>query len=670
MSRKAKKSAKSPKRNHRNRPVLQSYTGTLSMTREGFAFATVEGLDHDIFVSARKLHGALHGDTVQVALLPQTKSSSSRRSRTSRTDGEVVSIISRSKRPYVGILQVIDRVAWVITDSRNMPYDIWVSGDLPDKTQSGLKVAILVNGWNRKEGAPQGNITDILGKPGENNTEMHAILTEFGLPYRFEAEVEAEADRIPDSIPAEEIQSRRDFRTTVTFTIDPTDAKDFDDALSLQTLPNGNYEVGVHIADVSYYVRPGSLIDKEALERGTSVYLVDRTVPMLPEKLSNQLCSLRPQEDKLCFSAVFELDAKAKVINSWFGRTVIHSDLRLDYGQAQQIIETGQGPLAGEIGILHTLADLLRKERFKKGAISFERPEYKVEVDPLGKPLGVHIKESQDSNWLIEEFMLLANRSVAYYVARKQNPKDEKAKAPTFVYRVHEEPNIDKITAFRSFITHFGYQLKATRTPRELARELSRLLDKVREKPEAGAIEIMALRSMARARYATDNLGHYGLAFDYYTHFTSPIRRYPDLMVHRLLAHYLADGKSENKAYYENLCRYDSEREQIAAEAERASVKYKMVEFMQDKIGMVYEGCITGLTEWGMYVELIELHVEGMIPLREIRGDYFEFDADSYTLRSRTSKRIYRLGDSLTVKVVRANLEQKQLDYALVAVEK
>jgi ribonuclease R len=389
---------------------------------------------------------------------------------------------------------------------------------------------------------------------------------------------------------------------------------------------------------------------------------------MLPEKLSNQLCSLRPNEDKLCFSAVFELDQKAHVRRSWFGRTVIRSDYRFDYEGAQQVIETGKGPLAKEIGKLHTLADLLRTARFRSGAISFERPEYKVEVDPQGKPLGVVVKESKESNWLIEEFMLLANRSVAHYVANFKNGKhqEKQAKSPTFVYRVHEEPIIDKINALRDFISHFGYQIKQTHSPRELSSELNQLLDKVRDKPEAAAIEIMTLRSMARARYTTDNLGHYGLAFDDYTHFTSPIRRYPDMMVHRLLSHYLAGGKSEEKAHYEDLCKHSSEREQLATEAERASIKYKMVEFMQDKIGQVYEGMITGLTEWGMYVEITELHGEGMIPLREIKGDYLVFDAESYTLSSRSTGRVSRLGDPVTIRVLRANLEQKLLDYGLV----
>ena len=638
------------------------YTGTVSMTREGFAFLAVEGWKDDIFISAKKLHGALHGDTVSVSLLKQSgRRSNLHKSGAPRIDGEVVQIVSRSKRPYIGILQIINQKAWVIVESKNMPYDVLVTDNTTDPSLNGLKAAILITGWSRQEGAPQGRITDILGQPGDNQTEMHAILAEYGLPYRFEADVEDEAEHIPETISEEEIRERRDFRHLVTFTVDPADAKDFDDALSLQELPNGHFEVGVHIADVTHYVKPGSLTDKEAQERATSVYLVDRTVPMLPEKLSNHLCSLRPNEDKLCFSAVFELDKKAHILHSWFGKTIICSDYRFDYDQAQQIIETGSGPLHKEIAILHKLAQQLRAERFKRGAISFERPEYKVQVDPQGKPLGVHIKESKESNWLIEEFMLLANRSVAHYVA---TPKT--GEAPTFVYRIHEEPNMDKISALRSFITHFGYQLKPTGSPRELSGALNQLLENVRNTPEAAAIEIMTLRSMARARYATDNLGHYGLAFETYTHFTSPIRRYPDMMVHRLLAHYLSGGKSEDRTRYEALCKHASDREQLATEAERASIKYKMIEWMQDKIGEVYEGMIVGLTEWGMYVELNDLHIEGMISLRDIRNDYLTFDPQACTLRSRATGRVYRMGDPVTVRVTRANLEQKQLDYTLV----
>ena len=650
MSKKNRKTNRPNRQTKREQPKTL-HTGVVSMTREGFAFLIVAGMENDIFLAAKKLHGALHGDTVTVAVSKERGGS--------RINGEVVEIISRSKKPYIGILQIINHKAWVIIESKNMPYDVLVTGKTPEQVINGYKVAILITGWNRREGAPEGTLIDVLGRPGENNTEMHAILTEFGLPYRFEADVEADAASISDTISEEEIRERKDFRGITTFTIDPFDAKDFDDALSFRELPNGNREVGVHIADVTHYVKPESLTDKEAFERGTSVYLVDRTVPMLPEKLCNQLCSLRPHEDKLCFSAVFELNIKAQVVNSWFGRTVIRSDYRFDYEEAQQIIETGSGPIAKEIGILHALANELRTERFRRGAISFERPEYKVNVDEQGKPLGVQIKESKASNWLIEEFMLLANRSVARYVRTL-------SKTSTFVYRIHEEPNIDKITAFRTFITHFGYKIKQPNSPRELSKELNKLLGKVRNKPQANAIEMMALRAMARARYSTDNLGHYGLAFKDYTHFTSPIRRYPDMLAHRLLAHYLSGGKSENKAHYEALCKHASEREQLATEAERASIKYKMVEFMQDKVGQVFEGMITGLTEWGMYVELNELHVEGMIALRDIRDDYFQFDAESYTLRSRSTGRVYRLGDQVSIRVVRTNLEQKLLDFTLV----
>ncbi|GAB1473654.1 hypothetical protein MASR2M69_10950 [Bacteroidota bacterium] len=491
---------------------------------------------------------------------------------------------------------------------------------------------------------------------------MHAILTEFGLPYKFDPKVEREAEKIPEEITREEINSRRDFRNITTFTIDPYDAKDFDDALSIKAISPGNWEIGVHIADVTHYVKPGTLLDKEALDRGTSVYLVDRTVPMLPEKLSNRLCSLRPNEEKLCFSAVFEMDEKARVHKKWFGRTVIKSDYRFSYEEAQEVIENSKGPLLNEILKLHELAGELREERFRRGAISFERPEMKVEVDKEGKPINIVQKISKDSNWLIEEFMLLANREVATLIGQKEGGK----KGKTFVYRIHEEPNLDKIETFRSFINHLGYTMRPTKSPRELSGEINNLLAKAKGKPEEGAIEIMALRSMARARYSTDNMGHYGLAFDYYTHFTSPIRRYPDMMVHRMLAHYLDKGKSLDKTSYEDKCKHSSEREQLATEAERASIKYKMVEFMQDKIGNIYEGTISGITEWGMYVELDGNKVEGMVALRDIKEDYFIFEEESFSLTGKRSGQKFVLGFPVKVKVVKANLEQKQLDYALV----
>ena len=586
-------------------------------------------------------------------------------------EGEVIRIVERSKKPYVGVLQIIGGQAWVIVESRVMPYDIQVPFQSAKAEDEGKKVAVLVTRWERRDDAPWGEIVDVLGVPGENNTEMHAILAEYGLPYRFPEEVERAAAKIPVTIDPEEIRRRRDFRDICTFTIDPADAKDFDDALSFRVLENGNFEVGVHIADVTYYVRPGDILDKEAYERGTSVYLVDRTVPMLPEVLSNNLCSLRADEEKLTFSAVFELNAKAKVINRWFGRTVIKSDRRFSYEQAQEIIEAAPNREAVEPGgktsveravlELHKLASVMRAKRFEQGSISFERPEMKVIVDAQGRPLDVVEKVTKEANWLIEEFMLLANREVAYYVTKRL-----KSKPPTFVYRIHETPNEDKINNLRDFVKHFGYNLGTSNNPRELALSLNNLMGKTKGKPENEAVSILALRSMARAEYSTENVGHYGLGFDYYTHFTSPIRRYPDMMVHRLLWRYMDKGRSENKQMFQQMCEHASAREQLATEAERSSIKYKTVEFMQDKLGKIYDGTISGITEWGMYVQIEPTKVEGMVALRDIKGDYFIFDEKNYRLRGKASGQVFTLGDKVKVKVERANLEQKLLDYSLV----
>ena len=666
------------RKNHKKARMVPEYEGTVQMSREGFAFVRVEGQDDDIFVKATKTRGALHGDLVRVAVTQEKNSQAKRRS------GEIIAILARSRRPFVGLLHIVGKQAWVLMSSKTMPYDIAVP--VPEGGKRGMKVAAVVDGWERGEVCPHGHVVDVLGMPGENETEMHAILAEFGLPYRFEKAVENAADAISEVITDQDRAHRRDFRKVLTFTIDPTDAKDYDDALSFRRLENGNFEVGVHIADVSYYVRPGSPVDKEAQERGTSVYLVDRTVPMLPEKLSNKLCSLRPHEEKLTFSAVFEITPQAKVINPWFGRTHIISDYRFDYELAQAIIEAGESAMEQEFGAgsecglvpkevkdavltLNELALKLRRKRFAAGAVNFDRPEMKVDIDENGKPVGVHQKFSKEANWLIEEFMLLANRSVAEWVATggKMGGK-ALAKAKTFVYRVHDEPNLEKLSGLREFAGHFGYKVGGIENGKEIAKTLNTLMVDAKDKPELGAIQILALRSMAKACYSVDNIGHYGLAFNFYTHFTSPIRRYPDLMVHRLLAQYLAGGDSVSADYYALQCKHASEREVVAAEAERESIKYKMVEFMQDKIGQEFDGHVSGVTEWGIYVEIEPTKIEGMIPYRTIRSDFFVYDEDHYRAVGRRTHRSIRLGDPLRIRVKSTSLEQKLLEYELVEV--
>ena len=657
----------------RKKPA-QEYVGKAIMSREGSVFVKVDGQEEDIYVKASKTRGALHGDTVKVVVTQERTGNAKRRS------GEIVAVLERSDRPFVGILHIVGKQAWVLMSSKTMPYDIEVP--VPEGGQKGMKVAAVVDGWERGEHAPHGHVVDVLGFPGENETEMHAILAEFGLPYRFTKEVENAADKIPDKISASDRKGRRDFRDVLTFTIDPTDAKDYDDALSFRKLDNGNYEVGVHIADVTYYVKPGTAVDKEAQERGTSVYLVDRTVPMLPEKLSNKLCSLRPGEEKLTFSAVFEITPQAKVINPWFGRTNIISDYRFDYELAQSIIDAGPAAMETDFGegsecgivpapvkeavlTLNAIALKLRDRRFKAGAVNFDRPEMKVEVDEKGKPVGVHQKFSKEANWLIEEFMLLANRNVAEYVATggKMGGK-ALSKAKTFVYRVHDEPNMEKLSGLREFAGHFGHKM----APLEdgVAKSLNALMKDAAGTPEIQAIQLLALRAMAKACYSTDNIGHYGLAFRFYTHFTSPIRRYPDMMVHRLLSLYLEGADSQDYGYYSEQCKHASEREVVAAEAERESTKYKLVEFMQDKIGQEFDGHVSGITEWGIYVEIEPTKIEGMIPYRTIRSDFYDYDADHYLARGRRSRRVIRLGDPLRIRVKSTSLEQKLLDYELV----
>ena len=658
--------------------VFPQFIGKVQMTREGYVFVTIDGEDEDVFVRASKTRGALHGDTVRVAVTKtprsgRTKIVSGQAARGERREGEIVDIIERSEKPFVGVFHMVGATAWVLMQSRFMPYDIEVDGQeaLEMGAKTGYKVAARVEGWRRGENCPYGHVVDVLGAPGANETEMHAILAEFNLPYKFEKSVEDAADKISEKITAADLAERRDFRQTFTFTIDPADAKDFDDALSFRPLESGNFEVGVHIADVSHYVLPGSPVDKEAQDRGTSVYLVDRTVPMLPEKLCNKLCSLRPHEDKLTFSAVFELTADAKVHKRWFGRTVINSDFRLDYNQAQEVIKAEPDQPAGEsfgctpelataLRTLMSMALILKSRRQKAGAIDFDRPEMKVKCDEFGKPLEIYQVHSFEANWLIEEFMLLANRSVAEFVS---------GKGKTFVYRVHDTPNEAKLDSLRSFAKTMGYKMDGALEGKAVASTLNDLLTRSDGKPEGSAFREIALRAMAKAKYSVDNIGHFGLAFADYTHFTSPIRRYPDLMVHRLLAIYLANGKSQDKDYYAAQCDHASEREAIATDAERTSIKYKLVEYMQDHIGEEYDGHVSGVTEWGMYVEIEPTHIEGMVPLREIKGDFFEFEEDKYRLRGRRTRKIYRLGDPVRIRVAAANLEQRLLDFELLQEE-
>ncbi len=625
--------------------------GVVDMTASGSAFIVPTDNSGDIFVSFQNLYHALNGDRVRVNVF--------KKNRGSKAEGEVVEIIERARRNFVGIVEISKDFGFLVAGSKDMPYDIFLpAGTLKDAKNGDKAIARIVE-WPQYAKNPIGEIVEVLGAPGNNEVEMHAILAEFDLPYYFPEDVSRVAEKISEKIPEEEYRNRRDFRKIKTFTIDPADAKDFDDALSYRRLDNGNIEVGVHIADVTHYVTPGSVIDNEAVERATSVYLVDRTVPMLPERLSNLICSLRPNEEKLCFSAVFELDSNARLVNEWFGRTIINSQRRFSYEEAQAVIETGEGDMKEEILELNRLARILRKERFKNGAIGFERDEVKFELDDNGVPLRVYYKEHKESNQLIEEFMLMANKRVAEFIGK------DKKKHLTFVYRVHELPNPDKFDTFRKFISRFGYSVSPSIKGSDVSSSINHLLDEVKGKPEANLIETLAIRSMAKARYSTDNLGHYGLAFPFYTHFTSPIRRYPDMMVHRLLAHYLAEGKSKNKDEYEELCIHSSEMEKRAADAERASIKYKQVEFMTDKVGKAFDAVITGVADFGIFTEIVENKCEGLVSMRELDDDYYFFDEESYSIVGKSKGKIYRLGDPIKIVVLQANMPKRQLDYGL-----
>lgn len=631
-------------------------TGTIDLTNNGAAFVVVEGRNEDIYVSANKLHHALNGDTVLVRI---TSGGGGKHS-----EGEVVEIVKRKREQFVGIVEISKHYAFLVPDKTQLPCEIYIPLDKLNNAQRGQKAVAKIVEWRDNQKNPVGEIVEVLGNAGDNNTEMHAILAEFGLPYRFPKRVEDAAADVDEQISDEEIARRRDFRQVTTFTIDPADAKDFDDAISFRRLADDRFEVGVHIADVTFYVRPNTALEKEAYQRATSVYLVDRTVPMLPEKLSNKVCSLRPDEEKLCFSAVFELDADANVLNQWFGRTVICSDHRFAYEDAQQVIETKEGPLAEELLTLNDLAQKMRKKRFAAGAISFERSEVKFKLDEEARPIGVYLKEQKEANQLIEEFMLLANRKVAEFVGK---PAEGKGKR-TFVYRIHGEPNSEKLTAFAQFIKRFGYQLQ-TKSKKKIASSINTLLTDVNGKAEQTVVETLAIRTMARAEYSTKNIGHYGLAFDYYTHFTSPIRRYPDMMVHRLLAHYLENGKSVDADAYEAMCKHSSEMEQLATSAERASIKYKQVEFMKDNVGKIFDGVVSGVTQWGIYVELNDSKCEGMVSIRTLTDDHYEYDEAEFAVIGRRTKRRYTMGDSVSVRVTAANMEKKQLDFELVRME-
>ena len=603
-----------------------------------------------IFVAERNSAHALNGDKVKIQLHAKRKGAD--------PEGEVIEILESQRRLITGKLQVTRGFAFLITEDKTLANDIFIPKDKLKGGKSGDKAIVRITEWPEEAKNPLGEVVDILGTAGDNDAEMNAILAEFDLPYKYPANVEKAAEKISDAIPEEEIAKREDFRGVTTFTIDPKDAKDFDDALSARKLDNGNWEVGVHIADVTYYVKPESLIDREAFSRATSVYLVDRTIPMLPERLCNQICSLRPNEEKLCFSVIFELNAEIQ--QSHITRTIIKSDRRFTYEEAQAVIETGEGEYKEEILALNGLAQKLRDRRFKDGAIAFDRYEVKFDIDENGKPLGTYIKESKEANKLIEEFMLLANRTVAEFIGKSKN-KTKK----TFVYRIHEQPDPEKLRDFSAFISRFGYKMRTEGTKTDISKGINKLLDSVQGKPEENLVETLAIRSMQKAHYTTDNIGHYGLAMDYYTHFTSPIRRYPDMMVHRLLERYLAGGRSVIKNKYEEYCKHCSEMEMVASNAERSSIKYKQVEFMKDKLGQVFDGVVSGVTEWGLYVELNENKCEGLVPIRDLDDDYYEFDEKNYCLLGRRKKRQYRLGDPITIKVAQANLERKQLDFQL-----
>ncbi len=625
--------------------------GKVDLTAKGSAYVISDELDQDVYITPRNVGHALQGDIVKVLMYAQRKNK--------KPEGEIVEILERARTEFVGTIELSKNYGFLVPDSRNMLVDIYIPQEHLKGAKHGEKAIATITSWPEKASSPFGEVLEVLGAPGNTDVEMHAILAEFGLPRAFPPEVEREAEKVQEEIPQAEIAKRRDFRDTLTFTIDPADAKDFDDALSFKELDNGNFEVGVHIADVTHYVQEGTELEREGRERATSVYLVDRVVPMLPEKLSNKVCSLRPHEEKLTFSAVFEITPQAQVKKEWFGRTVIYSDHRFAYEDAQEVIETKNGPLSREVNLLNDLAVKLRQARMQNGALAFDRAETKFVLDDQGHPTKVYFKESKAANHLIEEFMLLANRSVAAFIGRA---KDGKASKNTFVYRIHDSPDPDKLMELGNFVRQFGYKVQV-QNRQSVSKSLNKMLSDVKGKAEENMVSTLTIRSMAKAVYSTKNIGHYGLAFDYYTHFTSPIRRYPDMMVHRLLQHYLDGGAPVNRNTYEELCEHSSDREKMATDAERSSIKYMQVKFMEDKVGQEFMGTITGVTEWGVFVELRDNLCEGMIRIRDFKDDYYLFDERNFCIVGERNGKVFQLGDNLAIKVKNANLEKKQLDF-------
>ncbi|MBS9461307.1 ribonuclease R [Flagellimonas sp. 389] len=650
----------------KKKPSLHTYfTGKVDLTTSGNAYIVVDDLDDDVFVPYNRLNKALHGDTVEVFLKPKRKGK--------KAEGEISKVIERKKNSYVGIVDKQKTFAFIRPSDPKMYTDIFVPMEKLKKAEDGDKVLVDLGEWPDNTDSPYGEVTQILGKPGEHNTEIHSILAEYGLPYEFPYEVEQFANTLDTSIKESEIAKRRDMRDVLTFTIDPKDAKDFDDALSFQKMENGNYEIGIHIADVSHYLQPNTVLEDEAYERATSVYLVDRVVPMLPEVLSNNACSLRPNEDKYTFSAVFEMDSKANLIGQWFGRTVIDSNERFAYEEAQHIIETGKGTIPDDISIRESgykvsdevveatltfdrLAKIMRKQRMDDGAISFDKIEVRFNLSENNEPEGVYFKEAKDANKLIEEFMLLANKKVAEFIGKQKK---------TFVYRIHDEPDEEKLMALNGVISRFGHSINL-RDKKSLNSSLNQLLKDVKGKKEQNLVDTLTIRSMSKATYTTENIGHYGLGFEYYTHFTSPIRRYPDVMVHRLLQHYLDGGKPPKEMVYEEKCKHSSSMEILAASAERDSIKYMQIKFMEDHKDSEFLGVISGVTEWGIYVEIVENKCEGMVRIRDIKDDYYTFDERQYAIIGERTKRMYQLGDEVYVMVKHTDLVKRHLDFSLI----